>query len=63
MAWLDRLFNQHKFVRRFCLLWAMGLTTWATFNAGELETGEFVAVVGLVSTAIGFYQWARGKDA
>jgi len=59
MAWLERLFNQHKLVRRSCLLWAMSLTTWATFHADTLETGEFVAVVGLVSTAIGLYQWDR----
>ena len=68
-AWLDRLFNRHRFVRRFTLFWCIGLITWsvhyAFVNRPDIPGNTVTAlglITGLLATVIGFYQWHRGKD-
>ena len=67
MAMIDSLFNEHKFVRRFIVFWAVAIITWAVLHAlPRLETGNlltaFGLVVGILATVIGFYQYLRNKD-
>ena len=61
-ALIERLFNQHKFMRRFTMFWAMGLVTYIVIERHDMATGSFVAIVGLVATAIGLYQWDKALD-
>lgn len=61
-AWVERLFNKHKFMRRFTMFWAMALVTYIVVERHDMQTGSFVAVVGLVATAIGLYQWDKMLD-
>ena len=67
--WTDRLFNKHKFVRRYLILWASimdsMLIAWMMFNP-ELVTGPvsnvIIAVNGLISVTGVMYFKAREKD-
>lgn len=67
--WADRLFNKHKFVRRLLVFWAAALITWViarVFTDLTLITTPVVSamsiVVGLLTTAIGFYNYQRRLD-
>jgi len=67
--WIDRLFNQHKVVRRSLVYWAIGLITFVTivvFHDLEKITtpvaSAFGLVIGLLATVLGLYQWSRNKD-
>ena len=67
--WVDRLFNKHKLVRRLLVFWAASLITWVivtVFTNLDLVTGNVVTalsiVVGLLTTAIGFYNYQRKLD-
>ena len=67
MTLFDELFNKHKFVRRFIVFWALLIITWAVHNTfprleGEHLLNAFLAILGLLSVVIGFYQWLRNKD-
>lgn len=67
MSMIDDLFNKHKFVRRIIVFWALAVITWAIWHTfPRLESSNllsaFLAVVGLLSVAIGFYQWLRNRD-
>lgn len=69
LRWVDRLFNRHKFVRRLLVLWAASLITWVIFRVFTdltLITTPVVSamsiVVGLLATAIGFYNYQRRMD-
>lgn len=69
LRWVDRLFNRHKFVRRLLVLWAASLITWVIFRVFTdltLITTPVVSamsiVVGLLATAIGFYNYQRRLD-
>jgi hypothetical protein len=66
-----RLFNVHKFVRRVTLAWACWLITIVVLRVTEPEVLEHVdggvatvvtAVIGILATVIGFYQWSRSKE-
>lgn len=46
-------------MRRFTMFWAMGLVTFIVVYRQDMNTGSFVAIVGLVATAIGLYQWDK----
>jgi len=66
LDWINRLFNEYKFVRRFIIFWAVLLTSIVTyrvfwFTKGELSK-EYIAVVGLVGTAIALYKWSRERE-
>jgi len=66
LAWIDRLFTEHQFMRRFVLFWAMGMITWLTwwlfFERGNMTMDEryaYLGVVGMFATAVGMYTWKR----
>lgn len=60
--WIDRLFNQYKFVRRIIVLWAMWLITLVVLRAIS-DLGAVTAsvaamvgsVIGILSVVLGFY--------
>lgn len=69
--WIDALFERHKFVRRATLAWACWLITVVVLRATEPSvfseaTGAgatiVTAVIGMLATVIGLYQWSRDKD-
>lgn len=62
MGLIERLFNKHKFMRRFTMFWAMAVITYIVVERPEMATGSFVAVVGVFATAIGLYQWDKMLD-
>lgn len=60
------LVEEHKFFRRFVLMWSMGLITYCSIEIfdkiGKLsapDVAAFTAVIGLLATTIAFYQWSR----
>lgn len=70
---LNKAFNEHKMARRLLLLWAVWLITVVTFRVfptdnrvvPDIPSGTatvFSIVVGLLATAIGFYQWSRSRE-
>ncbi len=68
-GWIDRLFNQHKLVRRFSVFWAMitvSLVIAAVFlNMADVTTpvaSVAVSVIGLIGTVFGFYFTSRSRD-
>lgn len=69
MKLIERLFNEHKFARRFALFWAIWLITLVVLRVTEkvTEINGHVAtivlgVIGILATVIGFYQWSRQND-
>lgn len=66
--WVRVLFEEYKFSRRFALFWAMGLITYSVLRFFELidkiDTPGLVlvAIIGVLATVIGFYQWHRAGD-
>ena len=67
MSMVDDLFNKHKLVRRMIVFVALGLIAFTVYVViPKLEGGHavsgLVAVIGILGTAIGFYQWLRNKD-
>lgn len=69
LGFLDRLFNQHRLMRRSALVWAMGLISWAvhyTFvHHPDISMGTVAAlgtVTAVLGTVIGLYQHHRSKD-
>lgn len=67
-AVIRALFEDYKFSRRFALFWAMGLITYSVLRFFELidkiDTPGLVlvAIIGVLATVIGFYQWHRAGD-
>lgn len=68
MNWLSRLFEEHKLARRFALFWAMSLITYTVVSFVEYAPHiigadkVFIAIIGILSVVIGFYQWSRAHD-
>ena len=71
MAWLDRQINGNRLFRRGVLLWACWLVTVVALRATDADvlktaTGSagviVTAIIGILATVIGFYQWHRQKD-
>lgn len=72
-AWVERLFREHKFMRRFTMFWAMFNTSYSLWlvkytidNYPEISDAKFLAIAGLVGTilvlvgtAIALYQWDK----
>ena len=68
-AWVERMFNRHKLVRRLLLLWAVWLITTVvlayTERMGSISQADGVvigAVIALLSTVLALYQHQRAKD-
>lgn len=67
MSMFDALFNKHKLMRRTIVFWAMLLITWAVLNSmPRLEGGHLlsglIAIIGILGTAITYYQWSRNQE-
>ena len=71
MAWLGRQINGNRLFRRLVLMWACWLVTVVALRATEADvlktaTGAagviVTAIIGILATVIGFYQWHRQKD-
>lgn len=65
----DALANRHKAFRRLVLVWALALITWTVHEAftrapaiGGGTATALGAVIGVLATVIGFYQWSRDRD-
>lgn len=69
--WLERLFERHKLVRRITLLWACVLITLVVLRVTAIDALPLVsapvativvAVIGILTTVVGLYQWHRHRD-
>lgn len=65
----DALANRHKAFRRLVLIWAIGLITWTVHEVftrapavGAGTATALGAVIGVLATVVGFYQWSRERD-
>ena len=65
------LFEEHKAARRITLFWALWLISVVTLRVTDPEVIPTVtaasatvitAIIGILTTVIGFYQWHRSKD-
>lgn len=65
------LFEKHKLMRRLMLVWACALITVVVLRVTRPEVLTDVsasvatvvtAVIGILTTVIGFYQWTRHKE-
>ena len=70
LEFIDRLFNQHKLVRRGLVVWAVTTIGWTTsimFADISLITNPAAAAyasnTALLAVVLGLYQWSRGRDA
>lgn len=68
-AFIRVLFEDYKFARRFALFWAIWLITYSVLRFFErtqvIDTPHatvIVAIIGILATVIGFYQWHRQGD-
>lgn len=70
-SWIERLIEQHKLVRRLTLAWACVLITLVVLRVTTPEAlphvtaavaSVVVAVIGILTTVIGLYQWHRHRD-
>lgn len=66
---IKKLVEEHKFFRRLVLVWSVVMITYCTikvFDKLTVLTGSdimaYTAVIGLLATCIGFYQWSRGGE-
>ena len=71
MKFISRLFEEHKLARRGALVWACWLISVVALRVTEPETlagmtaasaTVVTAIIGILTTVIGFYQWSRGQD-
>ena len=69
MNWLEKLFEEHKFVHRASMIWACWLVTMVVFMSFEkLEVIDgpratlIGGFVGILSTIVGLYTWIRQQD-
>lgn len=72
LRFFDRLVEDHKLIRRTLVVWAAGLITVVTYDIldvlgkmDELTTpvvSFYLGVTALLTTVIGFYQWARERE-
>lgn len=67
-AGCDALANRHKGFRRLVLIWAIALITWTVHEVftrapaiGAGTATALGAVIGILATVIGFYQWSRER--
>ena len=67
---LDLLFEQHRFVRRTLVFWAMWMITFVTIQMftdisliSNAAAAAYATLVGILGVVLGFYQWMREKDS
>lgn len=70
-GFIKTLFEEHKAARRITLFWALWLISVVTLRVTDPEviptltaasTTVITAIIGILTTVIGFYQWHRSKD-
>lgn len=68
-SFLDRLFNQYKFVRRFLIFWFIGMVSLIGINSilhpegiTEYSSSVQMSIVTLAAIVFGLYQWLRERD-
>lgn len=68
LKWIGKAFEEHKLARRGSLIWAIVMIT-ITINvffgmAEGMQNADkvFIAIIGILATVIGFYQWHRQQD-
>jgi len=68
---IDNFFNKHKGARRVALFWSMGLITFVVYRVTDpailtkldgASSSVVIAMIGILTTVIGFYQWHRSLD-
>jgi nicotinamide riboside transporter PnuC len=66
---ISDFFEKHKGARRLTLLWAILLITQTVTSPPEYiahatapGAAIITAVIGILVTVIGFYQWSRAQD-
>lgn len=68
---IGKLVNEQKLIRRLALVWACWLITVVVLRVTEPDVLQHVnaavativtAVIGILATVIGFYQWSRHKE-
>lgn len=67
--WFDRQANRNRLFRRAMLVWAAALITWVIWvvftNPPDIPggtVGALTAVIGVLTSVIGFYQWSRAAE-
>ena len=67
--WVECLFEEHKFVRRLLVLWAVWLITLlvlkliSLMTAIDMATGAVVtSIIGILATVLAFYIRSRELD-
>lgn len=70
LAFMDRLFNDHRVVRRSLVFWAMGIITYTVYQFFEnftMYSDMHFAVIGgifaFLTAVIALYQWDRARDS
>ena len=68
LAWIERLFGEHKFARRALLFWAMGIITYTVVKFFEIAkeiaspASVIIAILGLLSVAASLYPHYRSTE-
>lgn len=69
--WFEGLANKQMLFRRLVLMWAMLILTYVIYIVAEptllIQIGAagatvVTAIIGILTTVIGFYQWHRQQD-
>lgn len=68
LDFVGKLFEEYKAARRLLLIWAVVMITytinlfWANISKFPQPSTVVVAILGLLTVVLGFYQWSRGRD-
>lgn len=68
LEFIGLLFEQHKLARRVLLFWAMyyiGMSInrfWENLSVFTGRESIVLAIIGLLTIVLGFYQWSRERD-
>jgi len=69
LEFIGLLFEKYKFARRLLLIWASWLITYSIIqfwskldHITDPAARVIIAVFGLLTVVIGFYQWSRERD-
>ena len=64
--WVQRMFQEHAFMRRFVLFWAMAMITYYAYflmiqrgGMTDNEAKAFLGIIGTFATASTIYMWNR----
>jgi hypothetical protein len=68
-AFIGRIVEEHKGIRRFLVIWAVCLITWVTWHVfkrpSEItmnEAAAYATTAAILGTVLGLYQVNRGKE-